>query len=93
MIFFATATDYFPDRKPAQSAGYQIYVLSREAHARLVQEQFEKILAQLEELTRRQEALLESGKNVRAQSPDKLTDTASGKKLGEQSGEANRFGA
>lgn len=89
VAFCATATDYFPDRKASQSAVYQIYVLSRESHARLIQEQLEKILAQLEELARRQESLLEAGKNVREQNPEKLGDDASAKKIGDQSAEQN----
>ena len=81
------AIDYYPDRQPASSPVYRIHVLSREAHARLIHDEFEKLLAQLEELTRRQEAILQSGKAVHAQSPQKLANQESGQKLGQQSGE------
>ncbi len=87
VTFCATVTDHFPQRAESLSEVHQIYVLSREAHARLIQEQLEKIMEQLEELTRRQEALLEGGKNVRAQTPQKLADSSSEKKLAEQAAE------
>lgn len=87
VAFYGTATDRFPGRPASLSAVHQIYVLSRESHARLIQERMEKLMAQLEELTRRQEALLDAGKNVRGQSPAKLADPATGKKLGDQASE------
>src|SRR5207302_1141007 len=71
----------------------RIYVLSREAHARLIQEQLEKLNAQLEDLTRRQEALMEAGNQVRAQAPEKLADENSAKKLQEQAGDQKDIAA
>ena len=79
------AIDYYPDREPASSPVYRIHVLSREAHAQLVHDEFEKLIERLEELTRRQEAILQSGKAVRSQDPQKLANEDSAQKLGEQS--------
>ena len=81
------AVDYFPDRQPSSSPVYRIRVLSREEHARLIHDQFEKLLDQLEELTRRQEAILQAGQAVRAQTPQKLAAEESTEKLGQQSGD------
>jgi len=81
------ATDYFPSREPTSSPVYRIHVLSRESHAMLVHDQFDKMLAQLEDLTRREEGILQAGKGVRAQAPDKLAGDESAQKLAEQSGE------
>lgn len=81
------AVDYYPGREPASSPLYRIHVLSRESHARLIHDQFEKLLAQLEELTRRQEAILQAGKAVRSQDPKKLANDESAQHLGEQSHE------
>ncbi len=61
VTFSATALDYFPSRTPSESSLFHIYVLSKERHAKLVQEQFEKTAGELEELTRKQESLLEAG--------------------------------
>ncbi|MEA3213735.1 MAG: hypothetical protein QOE70_6792 [Chthoniobacter sp.] len=93
VAFYATATDRFPNRPASVSAVHQIYVLSREAHARLIQDQLEKLLARLEELTRRQEALLEAGKKTRAQAPEKLANTDSEKSLAEQTAEEKETAA
>jgi len=81
------AVDYYPERQPASSPVYRIHVLSREAHARLIHDEFEKLLEQLEELTRRQEAILQSGKAVRSQGPRELANQESTQKLAEQSTE------
>jgi hypothetical protein len=81
------AVDYYPERQPASSPIYRIHVLSREAHARLIHDQFEKLLEQLEELTRRQEAILQSGKSVRAQNPRDMASEQSTEKLAEQTAE------
>ena len=79
------AVDYFPDRQPASSPIYRIHVLSREAHARLIHDQFEKVLEQLEELTRRQEAILQAGQALRSQAAQKLAGEESARSLGQQS--------
>ena len=79
------AIDYYPYRQPSSSPIYRIHVLSREAHARLIHDEFEKLLEQLEELTRRQETILQSGKAVRSQPEKNLANEESAQKLGEQS--------
>jgi hypothetical protein len=79
------AIDYYPDRQPASSPIYRIHVLSREAHARLIHDQFEKLMEQFEDLTRRQQAILQSGKGVRSQTPQQLAAEESAQKLTEQS--------
>ena len=93
VAFCATVTDRFPNRPASLSEVHQIYVLSKEAHARLIQEKLEKLMAQLEELTRRQEALRDAGKNVRDQSPEKLKDQDSEKKLDDQASEQKETAA
>ena len=72
MTFCATALDFLPYRTASESARYHIYVLGREAHARLIQEQLEKLLARLDELTRKQEALLDAGKQLKQTPSEKL---------------------
>ena len=68
----AVAKDYFPGRKRSESSLHRIFILSREEHARLVQQQFEKMLAELEEVTRREEALEEAGREMKDLSPEKI---------------------
>jgi hypothetical protein len=87
------ALDYFPYREPSSSPIYRIHVLSRETHAQLIHDQFEKLLAELEDLSRRQEVILQSGKAVRSQSPDKLASDESAQKLAAQSGDQKETAA
>ena len=83
----AYATDYLPGRRRAESALHRIYILSREEHARLVQQQFEKIAAELEEVTRREESLAEAGRETKNLPAEKLAAEAAAKKLGDQAAE------
>jgi hypothetical protein len=87
------AVDYYPARQPSSSPVYRIHVLSREAHARLIHDQFEKLMEQFEELTRHQEAILQSGKAVRSQTPQKLAADESAQKLAAQSSDQNQTAA
>lgn len=66
----ARAWDYHPDRPPSESMPVRVYILSQEEHARLIQRELETIMAELEEVARRQEALLETGQALRESQPD-----------------------
>jgi len=79
------AVDYFPDRQPSSSAIHRIHVLSREAHADLIRDQFEKLMDQLEDLTRRQGEIEEAGKALRARAPEELAAADSTGQLSAQS--------
>jgi hypothetical protein len=87
------AVDYYPDRKASSSTIYRIHVLSREAHSKMIHDQFEKLLEQLEELARKQAALLQNGKAVRSQNAQKLASVESAQKLAEQSSEQKATGS
>ena len=87
VAFCATATDRLPGRVASLSSVHQIYVLSNEDHAKLIQEQLEKINAELEEITRQQESLLDAAKTTRQQDPAKLSDSDTAKKLDDQQNE------
>jgi len=54
----AFARDYLPERDRALTGIYRIHVLSAEAHAELVREQLEAVMAQVEEVTRLQEKIV-----------------------------------
>ncbi|GDY21562.1 hypothetical protein LBMAG56_29090 [Verrucomicrobiota bacterium] len=82
-----TATDYFPGRAPAESSVHRLLILSREEHARMIQEQLEKLRVAIEELTRKQENLTGETKRVQDQKPDQQATPETAKKLGEQSDE------
>ena len=87
VAFCATATDRFPGRAPSLSSVHQIYILSTAAHAKIIQEELEQIAAQFEELTRRQESLLDAAKTTRQQDPSKLSNEDTTKQLDAQQNE------
>ncbi len=69
----AGSVDYFPGRKPTQSPEYQVYVLSRAQHARLIQDQMQNLQARLEDLAREEENLIERNLKIGARTPEDLT--------------------
>jgi len=87
VMLCALASDYFPSREKSRSFLHRIYVLSREEHARLIEQQFETLLAQLEELTRKQDALNNDSRQTRELPKEKLEGEEAEKKLNEQSAE------
>ncbi len=60
----ANALDFFPDRKPAQSWKYTIFVLSPEKHAERIRERMDNVLKQLDERIRDEERQLEEVKEI-----------------------------
>ena len=87
----AAAADYFPGRRPTESPSYRIYVLSREDHARLVQQQFEKLMGELDDIARREEGLLEAAKELKEMKPEQLQGEEAAKKLERQANEQNNI--
>jgi len=70
----ACGADYYPDRKPAISLVYRIYVLSRTQHAKLLQRQMEALQARLEDLGRDEEELLDTNRGLDRLAPEALAD-------------------
>ena len=60
------ALDYLPGREPASTPVYRIHVLSREAHARLIHDQFDKLMDHLDDLSRQQESIQQAAAAIRA---------------------------
>jgi hypothetical protein len=79
------ALDYFPGREPSSTPVYRIHILSREAHARLIHDELEKLMDHLDDLTRQQEAIQQAGKALRAQPQKTLANSDSVDKLAQQS--------
>jgi len=83
----ARTRDYFPGRPPSVSSAFKIYVLSYEEHARLIQQELERLMAELEDITRRQEALREAGQSLQATDPESLASPESKRQLDAQANE------
>ncbi|MDA1043626.1 MAG: hypothetical protein O3C57_00220 [Verrucomicrobia bacterium] len=73
----AYASDYYPDREPSVSPEIRIYVLSRAQHADLVMKQMENVHAQVEEITRIEEELVDSNKDLAGKPPEALANPES----------------
>ncbi len=60
----AFAEDYFPGRGRVYSEPVTIYVLTRDEHAQLLKSQFDRAIAELEDLARREEGQLDETKRL-----------------------------
>lgn len=80
----AQATDYYPQRVPAESTRYRVHVIGQVKHAEMVRQQFEQMFAKMEEVTRKQEALANATRDLKNQSEEKLNTETAAAKAGEQ---------
>ena len=78
------ATDAFPDREPSETARYRILVLSREEHAKLVLQQMDRVLEDLDESIRQEALALEEMASIAERSPEDLMDPSTDQDLQEQ---------
>jgi len=88
----AAATDYFPDRPPSVSSPYTVFVLSKEDHAKLLEQALEKLVGKLEETVRTEEAQADTSHRLREQSDEELKSSKTTQELREekQMEQANR---
>ncbi|WFB34684.1 hypothetical protein P3T73_10985 [Kiritimatiellota bacterium B12222] len=70
----ALAVDAYPDRQPSESARFRILVLSKEDHAKILLQQMDRILAELDEAIRQESLALEANKNTAERDPQDLAD-------------------
>ena len=68
----AMAVDYYPDRTPSASAPYTVFVLSKEDHAKLLEQALEKIVGKLEETVRTEEAQADATQRIRDQNNEEI---------------------
>jgi hypothetical protein len=66
------ATDYYPDREPSYTGVYRVHVLGNERHAELVRQNLESLLTRLEEVTRLEEKVAATTKQLQDLGKDKL---------------------
>ena len=70
----ARAVDAFPDRQPSESATFRLVVLSKAEHAKLVLQQMERVLAELDESIRQEALAIEENKATQDRSEEDLLD-------------------
>ena len=84
--------DYLPGRKDIQSPEYKIYILSKEEHAKLIQERFESLTAKMEGIAMQEDDNMQKNIMTSEMSPDEL-NSEKGKKAIEESLEAEKANA
>jgi hypothetical protein len=79
------ARDFFPERERSRTAPYRIRVLSPEEHAELVRERLEDIMARIEDVTRLQEKIAATLRDVKDN--EKLPESQKSARIGESKNE------
>ena len=81
---FAVAKDYYRTDRKRRSLPFQIHILSPEEHAQIIQQNFESKMAELDELARRQENLLEATRETLDQDAEQMKSDQTDKQIGRQ---------
>ena len=81
---FAVAKDYYLYDRERRSLPIEIHILTEEEHAQLIQQNFESKMAELDDLARRQENLLDATRELQDMDPEQLNNDQNDKKLGRQ---------
>ncbi len=81
---YAAAKDYYRTDRKKRSLPFQIHILSPEEHAQIIQQNFESKMAELDELARRQENLLEATRETLDQDAEQMKSDQTDKQIGRQ---------
>ncbi len=80
----AYADDYFPGRARTYSEPVILYVLTRDEHAQMLKNRFDRQISELEDLARREQSLLEENQRLDHLDGTQLQQDANRKRLGSQ---------
>lgn len=84
LILRSFVEDYFPERGRVYSEPVVIYVLSDEEHAQLLKSQFDRVIAELEDLSRKELNLLDENERLERLDGEKLQADEGKERLTEQ---------
>lgn len=84
LLLRAFAEDYYPDRGRVYSEPIMIYVLSREDHAQLLKNQFDRAISEMEDLARKELNLLDENQRLERLDGEELQTEEGKQKLAEQ---------
>ena len=76
------ATDFFPNRDPAESTTHRISIVGLAKHAEFVRQQLDALFAQVEEVTRKEEAIAAATRELMGLPEEKLKSDEAAKKAG-----------
>jgi len=83
VVLNGISNDFFPNRKPNRSVVHRIYILSHAQHAKLIQDRLDRIMAEVEDLIRRERESLSKNDKIsklddkdieKQQTTDKISD-------------------
>lgn len=80
----AFARDYFPGREPSESMVYRIYVIDLVRHAEWIRQNLESVFAQLEEVTRNEEAIAGETRELTEMPAEQLEGEEAKREIGKQ---------
>ena len=81
---YAVAKDYYRTDRKTRSLPVRIHILSPEEHAQLIQQNLESKMAELDDLVRRQENLLDATQETQEMDPEEQNKDQTTKKIGRQ---------
>ncbi|SVC81656.1 uncharacterized protein METZ01_LOCUS334510, partial [marine metagenome] len=81
---YAVAKDYYRTDRKTRSLPVRIHILSEEEHAQLIQQNLESKMAELDDLVRREENLLDATEETRDMNPEDQNNDQTKKKIGRQ---------
>ena len=81
---YAAAQDYYRSERTSRSLPFQVYILSPEEHAQIIQQNFESKMAELDDLVRRQENLLEATRETQQKDAEQMKGDLTDKQIGRQ---------
>jgi hypothetical protein len=77
----ATAVDYFPARTSSVSEPYTVFILDKAEHAKLIEQQLEKLNARLEEIVRTEENQFDTSQRLKEMTAEELKSVQTTKEL------------
>lgn len=84
LLLQAYTEDYLPDRGRIYSQPITLFILTRDEHAQMLKNQFDRMIGELEDLARRERNLFEENQRLEKLDPEALQDDEARKKLQNQ---------
>ncbi|NOY75820.1 MAG: hypothetical protein GXP32_08520 [Kiritimatiellaeota bacterium] len=84
LSLWGIAGDFKPGRGTSRSAPHKIYILSREQHAKLVADRLKRVMADMEDMLRREEESLAKNKKISKLPNDKMKNPETAEKVRRQ---------
>lgn len=81
LLVRSVTNDFFPDRPPTFSEPITLFILTRDEHAQMLKNQFDRVVGELEDATRREQNAFEENQRIDRLSPEELQREENRKRL------------